>query len=511
MALDPNYGVRIQEQGRNLLPQAYEPAPAIPTMPQPVTPAAAGGADPTTAGQPKGFPALVLETQGSGTKLTAEQLQQLKDRYKAEVHGPREWAKKGATKGSVEAQQAAFDSKADRWIADYLKQAEGNAASGDAPPDADRGVIKGTAQGLWDTFVSAVKGATTDTAAGIVDLTDYGIRLRNGIIGAGVGLKNGYSASEGFSAGRQMDDVGLKALGIDPRRISDTLTKFGDETADALTSEQTLVARAGLEKLMQNNASAGEIAAYIATNPSAATGMLGETIGFIAPALATGGASAAVKGSALAGRLANSSSRVARLAGKALESAPAIAASSTAPTGGAVGDLRRNIDAMPINALLDSPVNQALYDSLKDFGLTGSTLDRRFRDALFDRAQDATLAGAAAANIVIPGVLGAPAERALAGIATDTGKNVLSRAGRTGFAEGVQEGIASVPDTVAGNISANQVAGNDNIPLTQGLGANAALGVGLGAIVGGGAGAMNAPRNPLVAAAPAAAAAGGCS
>lgn len=493
MALDPMYGTRVRGYAQQTFPEAFAPAPTL-AIPQSAQPEAAAVPVPTAASTQSnsGFPELVLSTQGTGPKLSPEQLEGLKQRYLTETVRPRESSKKGVTKLQMDAVESAFGSKADRWIADYLKKQEEAASAGVEGKDTERGYAQGGIQGTWDTLVSAVKGATTDTASGLLSLQDYTARAEAAALAAAItGIRTGSldQAREAFTRARQAD------LPISAASIGDSISRWGENVAEELTSDETLQARAELGRLMEEGASVGDIASFIGRNPSAASGALGETIGFVAPAIATGGASAYVRGSAIVGRLSQGT-RIERLAAKALENAVPVTAAGVAPTGDALGDLRRSIQDTEIEALIDTPDNKAIYDSLQELGLSGERLNRAFRQALFNEAEDITLAGAAAANLILPGVAGAPAERALAGLATrQAGQSALGNILRTGAAEAGQEALAAVPETVAGNIAESRVT-DTPVPLTQGLAANAALGAGLGAVVGGGASAVGG-NNPF--------------
>lgn len=505
MALDPLYGNRMRDMAQNANPALYMPPPQLqverrpldmqqPQMPGPPDAAAA----PEKA---SGFPALVATQQAAagGKKLDDATLAALKDQYLVETVMPRETAVKGSVKAQHDAAQAAYNSKADRWIKDYLAAGGEPATAQDALDKSEFGLGR-TATGLKDTAVSAVKGATTDTLSGLMSLLDYGVR---GIKGNVAGSVAAWKDLLGGGDLKSVDKAGTAAkseAGAGTTVIAkgaDTVDAIGEGLATAATSEATLQARKGLGELISADAPASEIAAYIAKNPSSTTGMIGESIGMMAPAFLTGGASAALRGTAIAGDLAKGG-MAARLGARALGDAPAILAAGAAPTGDSVGQLRRSINEAKLSDLLQSDTNKALYQSMGDLGLSGERLDTRFREALAYKAENVTLAGAAASNLLIPGALGAPAERAIAGqMVKPAGRGLVNQGLRSAVGEGGQEAVAAIPDTLSQNAAQAQYTGNE-VDLGKGLGTNALLSAGMGALIGGAAsGLSKTPAKPV--------------
>jgi hypothetical protein len=508
MAITTPYNERIRNYGAQLVPQTFAPVPQLQMQP-PEDMMQQMGLNPQQTQAPQGpsFPSFVQQAeQSKGKRLTQPELDSLRDRFLIEQVRQREWGKKGAKKGQVDAAEGAFTSKADRWIQDYLKNGGEAGAEGDDKEgafDLYRSLI-----GTKDAVLQGINTATLGTVSGLANLEDYKQRLlKAGLYGTYKLITEGSDA-----AGKEWDKQrSTPTIFADVADKTDAASQW---IKNEVTSEETLAHEQHLQQMWQDGAPPEDILKYIGKNASALAPMAGQALGFMAPAFGLGlagkagqvakAAGEAGEATGLISRLAQGG-RASRFASKVLEQTPAAVASGLAPSGQALGQLRQQINAIPLDQLVDSsPRNKELYESFAAFGLKGSEQETAFRNALFNEAQDSLLAGQLTSNIASAALLGSPVERSLAlapkgGVAALAGKqaeqSLLRRMLGGAAHEAFEETAASVPDTISQNLAVQQYTGQPQ-DLGKGGGTNALLSGILGGLFGGTIGA----RKPRVAA-----------
>lgn len=471
MALDPLYGNRIRAQAEQMAPQAFMPAPVLEVqrtpIPQPPTPAAGG----SNASGDGGFPGLVLSQQGKGPKLAAEQLEGLKQRYLTERVLPREIGRKGATEQDAKIVADAFNSKADRWIADYLANGAGGtgAAAGPEGPETAMGGVRRRAS---DLTVGTLGGAAQLIPA-LGNLADYGYRMARGTV---EGVANGDNwrdvyegvlsgdlkrAARGYSRMSGVMNRGEQtALGAG----ADELSEFIGRKTDQYMSDKY---RAASAKVHDAQGFIGTLEAII-DNPASIPGLVGQGMGSLA-----GAAPLRIP------KVARMVQAMPRLA-QTLTSATAVGAPQAAA---ATAQYEKGLRAQSFDELMaDEPEAnkekaEALVQTFVGMGLPEAKARERVKNQIInDRT---TLVGAAevVANIgtavLLPG-----AEAEAAGVRRAAGRNVLTRLGKASGSEAIQEGLAGGIEQAGKNVA-------DNRPITEGVGNAVAINAVPAAFVGG--------------------------
>lgn len=395
---------------------------------------------------------LMMAAKQKGGSLTPEEIESIRQAYLNDKLIPALWKEKGMTQSKAEALQGVFANRSQRTIDAYLSSLKANGQSA-AANEANFG-LRRTLRGISDTAATTATSAVGGVTGGVLSLADLGVR----------GVEK--------MAGGEGEKTWLGNL-------ADAVDRGTQAVDRALVSDETLQTRQQFYQMLNDpKVSADEVVAFVGKNPSALTGVLGNTLGLMTPA-----GLLRIPKLARVIKALDEGGRIARAAGKA---AP-IAITGLPITGQAAGDFQRQIDATPLADLRQqTPENEQLYQQIASTGLPPATVEKTFKEKLAMRGVGTILATSALANIAFPGLNPLAVEKQIAGTIARTGSR-LRRVTQSALAEGTEEGLASAVETAGQNIATNQATGQD-IPADQNIGKNVLLGAGLGAAIGGAVG-----------------------
>lgn len=403
------------------------------------------GPQPTASG-PMTFLDFVkdAETQ-KGNKLSDAELDNLKSSYATEFYTPYLYRQKGATQGSVEAGQAALESKYARFRQQYLGEpvAGAEGASGEGP-------------GYGRELLAQLLGGGAQAIPGALGLIDNIYRL-----GAG-------AVNEAITPGDQPAMTDRTWLGD----IAAGASKGISNVVDRNTSEETKRQQAAIQQQLGDDASLEDtIAAYV-SNPRVLGSMAAAGVGSLVPGAAVTRIPAILSRLQKLGPLARRAS---------------MAAIVGAPQSSTIA-FENQIDETDINDLIEiNPKFKDVYAAAQAAGMEPATAEIYTKNYVKNTGGASVVASNLVGNVglaSIPGLGGAEAaigRRALGGTAT---QGLLRRILGGSASEAGQEGLAGATQAVGENV------GLGREDLTQGAGQAAGEGGLVGALVGG---AVNVP------------------
>lgn len=500
------FGERIRAGVESRMPNAYGPA----SDPN----AVAGGQT-----QQPGIKQQLWEQWDKAGSVEPEELLTTADYYKTANFTPRIAQQKGATKMSVEANQAAFDARVDKWIPEFIawKNGKGPKPQGDAPV-ADPGEMSIGEMAIRpvQSLLEGVGNAAT-AAPGLLG----GILGGADIVGRALYKRasdalTDYDGQQERDRAQQKEMFDLLGKGEFKKALNSALdfglegteqSAVGDAGQHLLTGQQMMrdaftTDRTKFAQQTQPSLSDGFSAwlGHAIANPSVIPPMIGDMLG-----MAGGGSTVAnlttrgVTKQALASGSKKAMEQVAKLQG-----AQSLGISGIGYAGQSALNFHETVENMSkeeLDALKKTGAYadawQVLEVAGQETGVPPATLDKQFRDLVANRGSAAAFATSLAANVALPAVVSRNLRpesiiaRNLSGL---PGARAGGRAGnalRVGAAQFPEEYGAGAIEQIGQNIGA----GEDDY--TKGAGTAGLIEGTVGGAFGGAVGAMERPKNPL--------------